>query len=105
MLIHGWKKDFVGGAAHQSNYGYYKEGIDLGKYFKWMFVRNPYDRLVSSFCYSQRTIGRKNVSMRNHFWMLESFEKYVLNLDELFNFSLQNFDQDVRNFVNAHVIP
>ena len=99
------KKDFVGGTSHQSIYGYGKEGIDLEKYFKWMFVRNPYDRLVSSFHYSRRTIGGKNVSMRNHFWMLESFEKYILNLDELFDFSQKNFDIRSRKFVNVHMIP
>ena len=43
--------------------------------------------------------------MRNHFWMLESFEKYILNLDELFDFSIQSFDQNVRNFVNVHIVP
>ena len=51
------EKDFVGGSAHQSIYGYHKEGVNIEKYFKWMFVRNPYDRLVSSFCYSRRSNG------------------------------------------------
>ena len=99
------KKDFIQGAGHQSIYGYYKEGIDIEKYFKWMFVRNPYDRLVSSFHYSRRTIGGKNVSMRNHFWMLESFEKYILNLDELFDFSQKNFDVNLQEFINVHIVP
>ncbi len=99
------KKEFIGGASHQTLYGYASEGINVEKYFKWMFVRNPYDRLVSSFFYSKRTIGRPNVSMRNHFWMLETFEKYIQNLDELFDFKKQNLDLNKRDFVNIHMVP
>jgi len=99
------KKSYIGGTSHQSIFGYQKEGIDIDSFYKWMFVRNPYDRLVSSFFYSRRTLGRKNVSMRNHFWMLESFPRYIKNLDELFDFTSGNFDINDKNFVNVHIVP
>jgi len=95
----------VGGGSHQSIYGYKQEKVKIENYFKWMFVRNPYDRLVSSYHYCKRTVGRKNVSMRNHFWMLESFERYIRNLDELFDFNTKNFDILSTKFVNVHMIP
>jgi len=99
------KKSFIGGSGHQSLYGYRASGVEIDHYFKWMFVRNPYDRLVSSYSYNLRSLGRPNVSMRNHFWMLESFERYIRNLGELFDFSKTNFDLNQRDFVSAHMIP
>ena len=43
--------------------------------------------------------------MKDHFWMLESFDTYIRNLEELFDFSTLNFDLKKRDFVSVHMIP
>jgi len=94
---------FVGGSSHQTLYGYMRDGANLDDYYKWMFVRNPYDRIVSSFTYYKKN--------RNHIqeyrWMLDSFETYIKNLDMLFNFELENFSESYfrKEFESIHIIP
>lgn len=86
---------FVGGSSHYTMMDYYMEGTLLDNYFKWMFVRNPYDRLVSAWTYLN------NINLTKY----RQFGDFVRNLDEEFDFSITNFASKKDPFNRIHIIP
>lgn len=46
--------DWVGNVCHTTVNDYINEGVWRDDYFSWTFVRNPYDRLVSSYFWVKR---------------------------------------------------
>ena len=86
---------FVGGSSHYTMMDYYMEGTLLDNYFKWMFVRNPYDRLVSAWTYLN------NINLTKY----KQFGDFVMNLDEEFDFTITNFASKKDPFNRIHIIP
>ena len=37
------------GSGHKTIFEYYKDSINLKNYFKWCFVRNPWERIASAY--------------------------------------------------------
>jgi hypothetical protein len=72
-------------------------------YFKWGFVRNPYDRILSAYFYLHKFkmyIGRTNI--RNL-----SFEDFVIRMDSWLPLDFYNplIYPDVIGKYNFHIIP
>lgn len=72
----------TGRTGHYTIDDYYKVNKDKAKkYFKFTFVRNPYDRLVSAFFYLKQ--GGKNISDINfadeNLSQIDTFEDFVMN--------------------------
>ena len=67
-----------------------KENPDISNYFKWAFVRNPWDRFVSSY-FEFKQIGHSKWA--NQLKPFESFESF------LYNFPTHNISKDI------HFIP
>ncbi|MFW5804640.1 MAG: sulfotransferase family 2 domain-containing protein [bacterium] len=74
---------------HNNFFIFYKANPSLfNKYFKFTFVRNPYDRIIS--CYEYLINGGNN-----------NEDKYY---EKLFNEKYDSFDKFVLNFLNHNVI-
>lgn len=87
-------EEVFGGKSHETLYGYSQE-TDIDKYFKWMFVRNPYDRIVSSYQYHLS---------HEYIWPM-SFKCYTEKLTDFFDFSSENYWQERDNCKRPHLIP
>lgn len=67
-------------------------------YFKWCFVRNPYDRLVSSYHWGMKQHKQQYLKDIN------SFENFVMNkIEKFYNFNLNKGVHQTRSGI--HVIP
>ena len=69
------------GSGHKSIQEYKNEGIAIDNMFKWGFVRNPYDRVLSAYKYHLGFID-KFVSTGIPLDDLSTFETYVHNLQK-----------------------
>lgn len=72
-------EQIVGGLGHSSLYDLSTQH-DLDGYFKWCFVRNPFDRIAAFYFNIRNTAGTEGLIMSKH----KSFESFILNLDEYF---------------------
>lgn len=106
------RMSWVGGSSHETLYGYKQLGYNIDDKFKWMFVRNPYTRLVSAYNFfskhPQRFIHPKFHDPEEYKPMLKSFSAFVRGLPELFDFSLNNFSEHITprtQWKTIHIIP
>jgi hypothetical protein len=61
---------------HSSINDYIKEGYNIDDYFKFAFVRNPWDRLLSNYFFRiQRLQSEETASVRFRDWVLNSKTK------------------------------
>jgi len=109
-------ESIVGGTSHETIYGYHKEGIDIDKYFKWMYVRNPYDRLYSAYKHCLRSPDIFIENKQRYGCIIEDFKTilnsgfdcFIDNIHRFFDFDIQNVDHEVMRgdkvFI-AHIIP
>lgn len=70
---------------------------DIKKYFKWCFVRNPLDRLVSAYHW-----GIKN-HKEEHLKDINSFSDFIDKIEEFYDFDEKSHWIQLRSGV--HVIP
>lgn len=107
----------IGGSGHRTLYGISNQ-VDIEKYFKWMVVRNPYDRLISCYTYYKKNFPQKvSLIIENDkqdkdsiLFLKESLtniETFVDNLDKAYNFEMKNFDTIInkKDFLFCHIIP
>lgn len=73
------------GSGHKSIQEYKNEGINIDSMFKWGFVRNPYDRVLSAYAYNMWQIGET---------FDKTFKQFVLNIQE--DMEIGQFRQHVR---------
>ena len=69
-------------SGHRTLGEYSVEGNLPSNIFKWCFVRNPYDRLVSAYLYHLARDGFLDEFPKMVIFM-SSFENYILNLKEI----------------------
>ena len=71
----------IKGSGHKSIQEYKNEGVEINSMYKWGFVRNPYDRVLSAYKYHLGFID-KFVSTGIPLDNLSTFEVYVRNLQK-----------------------
>ncbi len=71
------EKIFPGG-GHSTLHDYSSQ-CDLEKYFKWTFIRNPYDRVASFFFNIRTWVGTEGLIKEKY---KEDLESFILELDQ-----------------------
>jgi hypothetical protein len=102
----------IGGTSHETRWGFDSKGLALDDYFKFMIGRNPYTRLTSCFNFFPKMRFPEGRWEHKHRLIdiehiLSDFEIFVNNLDELFDFGMENYSESVTSSktVYDHLAP
>lgn len=89
----------VGGTGHKSLNEISQEA-DVSDYFKWCFVRNPFDRLASFYFNIRNTQGTEGLIKSRH----QTLESFILELERYFPEDYQ-YKTIQPEHQNIHIIP
>lgn len=98
----GWSMEktfFIGGSGHE-NLFFLSLHEDFNKeYFKWAFVRNPFDRLVSAYFKS-----RKNVLKYFNGYRYFTLQSYIYSLNDILHNDCKNEKINLDGY-SIHPVP
>jgi hypothetical protein len=92
-------EQIVGGLGHSSLQDLSQQH-NLDGYFKWCFVRNPFDRVADFYFNIRNLTGTESIIKSRH----TSFESFILNLEEYFPRNYHYTDKQPESQV-FHLIP